>query len=794
MLNAGAGLLPNPPANIGAAFSLSSNLINAVSSYESIAIVDQFANILSSAANLVTITGTVYDVEVIYGGSAYDSSNPPTPTLLPAPTGIYANTATASATVASNVITAVNMINVGRGYETPPDVFFLGGIGGSGASARAIVKDQPGPLSNETFQDLCTLGANVFPALTNVLPLSYPLGNVFFADPVPAWQPGTVYDTDDVVGQIVLPEFDQEISYVTLDQVTFAEKSYQATANSQGVFPTDTTSWSEINIPPLYYQAGNTSKGVYPASSSLWTASIRPYQLTQVLFDDAQAVMGQGDLSKFCQVFQSAIAYRGQANQTINSCKNSAVLDQTFDNSTGGMDTLTTGGLNQVSNDLTLFAYDTSLLGDLINLANLDDLGLPGELLSQIGRITGGAIADLTDILIARGLSENKVTELSQGINNLTSAEEKTAYSAMLAINGETLKQTLLLLRVRTAGIANMAQLLDPKKIFPNSWQTLLCPTALQLDRVYLANGSANQNIRNTLLNKAVTAYSGPNNTNSLETLEVIIPPDQALANKALARSLGQIKNIAQTSLPQLAAAAALIDTNQGLGLVSSQTQLVPPVVTETYTQDLGSGTGENGTLVLDDIIGVIVDDDAVSGLVQAADLISNLSVSTLSSIYNNMQSVLDGGFGPAYGPIVIPSGPGAGTYSDIDSALQSLIALAESEIANVAAANNETTSTTNQIWDSICEALERQRTNLNLALVDFDNLAANSQSSTMAFTAALHTYGLDSQANILLNTLANTSSLSGQSIIASLREGRNLAAMQTAGLALDTQISDQPS
>lgn len=794
MLNAGAGLLPDPPADIGSALVLNSDLGSAVSSYEAIPIVNQFADIVNAAANLVVITGTVYNASVLYGGTLYDPGDPPDPTFLPAPTGIYADTASATATIAANAVTSVTMTNSGRGYEQEPAVFFLGSSVGSGASARAEIKNQPGPLSNQTFLDLLSLGANNFPALTNVLPTAYSLANVYFADPVANWQPGTVYVPNDLVAQIVLPEFDKTISYIIGDQVTFATNSYEATANSQGVFPTDTASWIETAVAPLYYRAVDTSQAIYPAGSTSWTASIDQYQLTSILLDNALTVMGNGDLSKFCQVFQSALAYRTQANSTILSCKNSAVLDQTFNPTTGGMDTLTTGGLNQVSDNLALFANDLSLLGDLIFLGNLDDLGLPGELLAQIGRITGGAVAELSDILIARGLSEQRITELSQGINNLTSTEEKTAYTAMLSINGDTLEQILLLLRVRVASISSMAQLLDPRRIFANSWSTLVCPTALRLEPVYLASGAVNQNLRTSLSNIAVTEYSGPNNTNSLETLEVIIPAGQALANKALARALGQIKNVAQTTIAQLAAAAASVDTNQGLMLINNQTQVVPPVVTDTYTADLGVGTGKDGILVLNDIIGVVIDDSAVSGVEQAATLVASLDVTVLANIYNNMQGVVDGTFGNPYGPIVVTSGPGSGTYSDVDAALQALIPLASAEIANVVSTNMVTVNDANEIWDDICMALERQRTNLNLALVDFNNLAANSQSSTMAFTAALHSYALDPEADALLTELANTASLSGQSVIASLREGRNLAAMQNAGLILDTQLSDQPN
>jgi hypothetical protein len=74
--------------------------------------------------------------------------------------------------------------------------------------------------------------------------------------------------------------------------------------------------------------------------------------VTDAISFNSTQMLGNGDLSKFCQAFMSATGYISQANQTINSVNNADILAQTFNPNTGGMDTLSTGGLNQVSNDL----------------------------------------------------------------------------------------------------------------------------------------------------------------------------------------------------------------------------------------------------------------------------------------------------------------------------------------------------------------------------------------------------------------------------------------------------------
>jgi len=64
-----------------------------------------------------------------------------------------------------------------------------------------------------------------------------------------------------------------------------------------------------------------------------------------------------------------------------------------------------------------------------------------------------------------------------------------------------------------------------------------------------------------------------------------------------------------------------------------------------------------------------------------------------------------------------------------------------------------------------------------------------------MSFTTNLHSYGIEvapGGANEYLEKVANRSSLSGQSVIGSLREGRNIQSLQSAGIKLDTQLSSK--
>lgn len=793
MLSAGAGLLPDPDPAVGVALQIPPDLTAATGNYAATPIVSQFAGVITSAANLMLTTGTISSTQVIYGGAGYDGSDAPAPTFLPLPQGLYPSPAAATVTISGSEVTAVNMVSVGRGYRVaePPSVFFLGGAG-IGASASAKIKEQPGPLSSDTFQSLVSLGSSVFPALTDRIPAPLTTLDTYFGGAQETWRSGTVYDTGDIVAFVVLPEYRNTVTYIAGDRVKFSGGAYQATATTQASPPTDTDFWQPISVPPLYYVAMMKNQAQPPPGSAAWQPTSAPFGLSSVVALDADTVMGQGDLTRFCQVFTTATAYISQTNSVIRGCNNSEILDQTFDPNLGGMTTLTTGALNQVSSDLAAFSRDLSALGTLISLANLDDLGLPGELLAQLGRVSGGLVPAVVDNLLAAGLDSGRVADLARGNNTLSATQEKIAYTAMLAVTGDVLQQVLLLLKVRTAGITDMARLLDPWMLFPTSRGSLLCPNVSGLEPVYLPDGSVNTNLRQTLDNTAVLAYSGPNNTTGLQTLELIIPADQALANKALARSLAQIKNIASAELPALAAAAALVQTNQGLGLVESQTKTVPAVVTETYKQDLGSGSGPDGVIQLRDVVGVVTDASIITGLTRAAAQISAIDTTVLSGIFARMQDLLAGTYGGPYGPITIPAGPGAGSYANVDVALQALIAVAESEILILATGNPDTATTTTAVWLDIAGSLQRQTINLASAGIEFGDLVGDNLPAAMSFASSLHAFSQDPDTNDFLIAVSDLSTLSGQSTVASLREGRNIAALQQAGIQLDTQIPDR--
>jgi hypothetical protein len=152
--------------------------------------------------------------------------------------------------------------------------------------------------------------------------------------------------------------------------------------------------------------------------------------------------------------------------------------------------------------------------------------------------------------------------------------------------------------------------------------------------------------------------------TTPLDQLSQMIPPDLALANKALAVSMQGITNISTLSLPSLASAAANVQTTFGLPAVSAQTSAVAPATASSLLATAGSGTGTNGTVLINNVMGTAAGTVMTDALTNSVSIINGLAIQGLGQVYKDMLNTVNGVYGnPITGPVKIPSGPAAGTY-----------------------------------------------------------------------------------------------------------------------------------
>jgi len=300
------------------------------------------------------------------------------------------------------------------------------------------------------------------------------------------------------------------------------------------------------------------------------------------------------------------------------------------------------------------------------------------------------------------------------------------------------------------------------------------------------------------------------------ENLYVATPMDIADANRALARALGQVKNIFDATPQQLSTVLGKLESSKGLNLIESLDRKMPQEVINYYTNTFATGSGKNGELLLTDVIGTAagwVHNDEIPAeqqrLKELHDLgaLDNLSFDAgtgpggggLHGIYTIMRyHVIDNAYynpipsGGLGSPMIprwnIPAGRAnsAESFGDKSLALQHLVDAANTEIARLAVlyplqASQSQNSNTNMI-----NQLKREYDNRVKAGINMSATQTGVQTATFQLVRGLHDYGNDTSLGgsaYVLEQVADTNNLYGQAMIASMREGRNIQRLSDVGI-----------
>jgi len=299
--------------------------------------------------------------------------------------------------------------------------------------------------------------------------------------------------------------------------------------------------------------------------------------------------------------------------------------------------------------------------------------------------------------------------------------------------------------------------------------------------------------------------------------LRQIIPPDQALASKALQAGLQQVKNIFDTELPQLAIATEGLESNVGLEDIGNLTGPLPANVTAYFTDTLATGTGPQGLLLLTDVIGSITGYNITGEIANTTAILSNMTSSgdfaaltnLTTGVYTVMENCIAGDYTQVIGSVppytyrvVIPGGlPGAGTYGPDGTAnaavgnafTNGLNPAMVTTVGNIIAAYPTDVANTTANFNIICDQLQTQNVNLALAGVSFANLVPGLQPWSLVYNLA--STGLEVVEGgpaYVLQSISNVNTQGGQAIISTMRQARNQERLSAAGMQTDITISDQ--
>ena len=186
--------------------------------------------------------------------------------------------------------------------------------------------------------------------------------------------------------------------------------------------------------------------------------------------------------SVFTQVFQSAQSFVQQNNDYVNALNEiNSNIAPTFTN----YNNYITGGLTAVTLATDQFGQDLEKLGVAIDLTNLNNLGSPASVLAQI--VSRGGLNPVLNVIVDLG-------DLSYTVSDTINRRIYLALSAVTTTaTPQALTEILAVLNVTTANITSLADLLNPVKMFPNSFEALSVPTVKGSTAIYL-NGSGTVN------------------------------------------------------------------------------------------------------------------------------------------------------------------------------------------------------------------------------------------------------------------------------------------------------------
>jgi len=512
-----------------------------------------------------------------------------------------------------------------------------------------------------------------------------------------------------------------------------------------------------------------------------------------------------GNVERFSPAIAIAESYVSQNNQFIDSVTALDSAEITFND----MNNWITSGLSGVTLATRDFGLDIEKTGRLLNLSEISQLGNPGYFIGRLSTINGIPI-------IIEKLRENNidVETLVERKSDSPPILLKQVYEILENISGGELDSLKKILRITTENIQTAADLLDPRKLFPNSFSTLKSPvfgTTVEFKPIYADDSGS--------ISEDFSGLGG--------VLRSVMPPEIAAANAALSRSLGQITNIFSVPVDDFARVLQQVETLKDTDFIQDQSELVEDNIRDIWLDEsspIPLGTGSNNRLLLADVIGLVSGFNIVAPIQQNKELfleLENAGAFTpftqkgnpddpnigffqviehlLNGEYTTENTTTVGGDTVVVSyTITIPAGvKGEGSYTDFP--LTAAINLAwfngiypELVPATQSIVDNNPVIANKIINNSKRWQIHRAREFINRSRLlepDFFELP-HAREDSLRFAQQLPQRALDTTvggAGQILEGIADRSNQGGQAMIAALREGRNIDRLESVGISTRT-------
>jgi hypothetical protein len=477
--------------------------------------------------------------------------------------------------------------------------------------------------------------------------------------------------------------------------------------------------------------------------------------------------INNGSYSDFFNVFNTILGYKDATNSVIDSLTSGLThLDGIYSN----MNDLITGDIAGVSISTFYWGQDLINTGRVIDLQNIQNFGNPDVLLRTLAK-NKAITASLNVALTATGITPTTIQMIING-STADNNQQKLLYACYNLITGQDLKDILIPLNCQTKYLNTLADLLDLRKLFPNSYETLTFP-------------QYNSEPRQTNSKTYYLIYLG-GQVNKIPSLSYgsrllgILPNDIAYAADAFSMSMRQIKNIQNIDIEKFSQVVTNLENVNDLQVNGTNIPSNKPAIQFALSQ-IAYGSATSGKFLTVDFFA------SMTNLVypwkqlkEAVDLLSELpEISTLEGYLNDLYTALG-------------NNPSSFTAQNFRDNVQPIIDNINLLIQGIYNNNHDTVAPVIDLYNRMGAMLAREQFIRKKAITGGVEYTSSSNMDIYGFVNNLATYSQETEpgeTSVVIENIANTETLGGQSLIGSMRESRNSLRMGLMGGELDNKI-----
>lgn len=629
-----------------------------------------------------------------------------------------------------------------------------------------------GQISISTWRLLLGLGSSICPALGNSIPSTFKPSYPGYG----SWT-GSTLSSDSYP-----PKGYPNSSTYSYIYNTYGNYAYITGWPGSNSWQKDTDTYSAAYVPTSdgsltdydeYFSKGYVSVLARQAYYELWNGTFDQY-------------------NNIINSFGQSESYREQQNNQILSLMESKkFMSGNFSN----INDLTTNDLSGVTQSFRIWGEDFINTGKSIDLSNIHRFGTPSVLLLTLQKY--GAITPAVSLALQyAGLNTQSLNRIFNITYTPTYEEEKKIYESFKLISGPDLYGTdsgiTLQLNCKLNNLTTLADLLDPSKLFPNSYRSLTVPqyrtdtlTSKTYYFIYINDG----------VNPQVKSLGGQLTTD----LTSILSSDLAIACGAFSNTMQQVKNIMQIDVQKLSLSVIDLElTNKGLSEINTTTGTATSIpIVNTMLSNIALGSGNSGSYRQCDFYGAVSGYPYNTWLTAVQTILNKLSTSSLQSIYSNLYSL-------SLTPVIEPDpldpepDPSYPYDAELDASIVSAISAAEAAISNIYYSNTGQCNQLNYYWNQIGNQLFIEQRAIPYCVPIASDIGASTQQLNFStFVKSIEKYAKDNglgESGDILERISNINNLGGQSIIAAMREARNADRLNWAGIPPSSGISTEQS